>query len=98
MPDRGLVEWTALCGTELLSVCSNTQMTVVALEALIHFRQDVSFEGDDCLCAEISVPNSTLKIPTALVTVEHTTWEDTTVHGNRFHLEHCKYKTRGLHV
>ena len=63
MPDRGLVGWIALCGTtEPLSVCSSTQMTMVTLEALIHFRQAVSFEGAHYLCVEISVPNSTLNV------------------------------------
>lgn len=63
MSDIGLLERMTLCGTaELLSVCSNTQMTVVTLEALIHFRQAVSFKGAHSLCVEISVPNSTLNV------------------------------------
>lgn len=57
MPDRGMV-----CDTEQLPVFQHSpQNPMMALEALIHFRQAVPFEGAEInVHVKINVPNRTL--------------------------------------
>lgn len=54
-----MVGWVTVVLSSCL--CSNTQTPMMALEALIHFRQAVPFEGAEInVRVEINVPNRTL--------------------------------------